>query len=75
MITKYSVSSGAIVLDDNSIMLTYGIVAEDENGERISEFSDVSVNRGFTEKVAELLNLCKIEPCHFFDVVIDELNR
>ena len=75
MKTKYTVSNGVLVLEDKSIMLTYGIIAENENGEKISEFRDVSVNRELTEKIAELLNLCKVEPCHFFDVVIDELNR
>ena len=75
MATVYSVSKSVLVLEDNSIMLTYGIVAENENKEKIAEFSDVSVNREFTEKIAELLNLCKVEPCHFYDVVIDEINR
>ena len=71
----YSITNSALVLDDRNVMLTYGITATNENGETVSEFSDVSVNREFTEKIVDLLNFCKIEPCHFFDVVLDELNR
>lgn len=75
MDTRYSLSKDVLILEDKKIMLTYGIIAEDENGDKISEFNDVSVNREFTESIIELLNMCKVEPCHFYDVVIDELNR
>lgn len=75
MKTTYSISKNVLVLDENSIFITYGIRADNENGELISEFRDVSINRSFTEKMIKLLNDCKVEPCHFFEVVMDELNR
>lgn len=75
MDTIYSLSVGVLELENNDIMVTYGIVAKNSDGEKISEFSDVSINKAFTEKVIDLLNLCKVEPCHFYDVVIDEINR
>lgn len=75
MNTRYSVSYGVLVLEGGQNIPTYGIVATDENGGLVSEFPDVSINKSFTEKVVKLLNECMVEPCHFYDVVIDELNR
>jgi len=75
MITTYSISRSVLVLESGQVIPTYGIRLTDENGVRISELSDVSINKSFTEKVVKLLNDCKVEPCHFYDVVIDELNR
>lgn len=75
MNTVYSVSKNVLILESGQIIPTYGIALTDENGTKISELSDVSVNKSFTEKVVKLLNECKVEPCHFYDVVIDELNR
>lgn len=75
MNTVYSVSKSVLILESGQIIPTYGIVLTDENGTKVSELSDVSVNKSFTEKVVKLLNECKVEPCHFYDVVIDELNR
>ena len=75
MNTIYSVSKDVLILESGQIIPTYGIVLTDENGTKISEMSDISVNKSFTEKVVKLLNECKVEPCHFYDVVIDELNR
>lgn len=73
--TVYAISQNAVVIEGSNILLTYGIVAKNSKGEKISEFCDVSVNRDFTERVINLLNKCEIEPCHFHDVVLDELNR
>ena len=75
MSTTYSVSKDVLILESGQIIPTYSIVLTDENGMKLSELSDVSVNKSFTEKVVKLLNDCKVEPCHFYDVVIDELNR
>ena len=72
----YSITKGALVLDNGNFILTYGIEATDkENGSPLSKFSDVSVNRSTAERIVSLLNSCEIELCHFHDVVIDELNR
>ena len=75
MSVKYSVINSAVIIEGNRLLMTYGIAAENENGEKISEFSDVSVNKAFTEKIAKLLNNAEVAPCHFYEVVIDELNR
>ena len=75
MNTTYSISKNVLVLDKQQIFVTYGIVAKDSDGNKISEFSDVSLNKNFTENVVSLLNDCEVEPCHFFEVVLDELNR
>lgn len=75
METVYSISKNAVIIEEGGVLLTYGIVAHNGGGEKISEFPDVSVNKSFTERVVSLLNECKVEPCHFFDVVLDELNR
>jgi hypothetical protein len=72
----YSITKGALVLDNGTFILTYGIEATDkENGSPLSKFADVSVNRNTAERIVSLLNSCEIELCHFYDVVIDELNR
>lgn len=75
MNTTYSISKNVLVLDKQQIFITYGIVAKDSDGNKISEFNDVSLNKNFTENVVNLLNDCEVEPCHFFEVVLDELNR
>lgn len=76
MKTVYSISKSALTLDDGSFILTYGIDATDaESGETVSSFNDVSVNKSVTERIISILNSCEIEPCHFHDVIIDELNR
>lgn len=75
METVYSISKNIVIIDDGQVLLTYGIVAADRSGNRLSEFPDVSVNRSFTERVVKLLNGCRVEHCHFFEVVTDELNR
>lgn len=75
MNTVYSISKNVLIIDDNQVLLTYGITAFDENGTAVSEFRDVSVSRSFTERVIKLLNDCRVELCHFYDVVLDELNR
>lgn len=76
MKTVYSISKSALTLDDGSFILTYGIDAkDDESGERISSFNDVSVSRNVTERIISVLNSCEVELCHFHDVIIDELNR
>lgn len=59
---------------DNVSYNTYGIRAT-KNEEPIDEFHDVSLDKRFAENIVEKLNSCKIELCHFHDVVIDELNR
>ena len=71
----YCVSDSVLVLEGGQNIPTYGIAAKDGNGDTVSEFPDVSINKSFTEKVVKLLNKCMVEPCHFYDVVIDELNR
>ncbi len=75
MRTVYSISKNIIIIDGGQVLVTYGIAATDSRGNRVSEFRDVSVSRSFTERVIKLLNDCRVEPCHFFDVVTDELNR
>lgn len=75
MNTTYSISKNVLVLDKQQIFVTYGIIAKDSDGNKISEFNDVSLNKSFTENVVNLLNDCEVEPCHFFEVVLDELNR
>ncbi|MEE1064949.1 MAG: DUF6514 family protein [Acutalibacteraceae bacterium] len=76
MKTIYSIKKSALVLDDGNFILTYGIEASDENsGNIISDFKDVSVNKKLTEHIVSILNSCEVEVCHFHDVVIDELNR
>lgn len=72
----YSITKGALVLDDGKFILTYGIEATDtENGSPLSTFADVSVSKSTAERIVSLLNSCEVEICHFRDVVIDELNR
>ncbi len=72
----YSMTKSALVLEDGSFILTYGIEAtDDESGIPLSEFKDVSVNKKLTERIVSLLNSCEVEICHFHDVIIDELNR
>ena len=72
----YSISKSALTLDDGSFILTYGIEATDnESGEMISSFNDVSVSKSVTERIISILNSCEVEICHFHDVIIDELNR
>ena len=76
MKTIYSIKKSALVLDDGNFILTYGIEASDENsGNIISDFKDVSVNKKLTEHIVSILTSCEVEVCHFHDVVIDELNR
>lgn len=76
MNTVYSISKGALTLDDGSVILTYGIEATDkESGETISSFDDVSVNKSVTERIISILNSCEVEICHFKEVITDELNR
>lgn len=75
MKTQYSITKNVLIVDEHQMFVTYGIVAEDENGEKLSEFTDVSVNRKLTENIIKLLNDCRVEVCHFFEVVTDELNR
>ncbi len=72
----YSLSKNALTLEDGNFILTYGITATDsENGEPLSEFKDVSVNKSFTEKIIKTLNSCEVELCHFHEVIYDELNK
>ncbi len=72
----YSISKDALLLEDGNFILTYGITATDGNsGETLDEFRDVSVNKGFTQKIIDTLNDCKVELCHFREIIIDELNR
>lgn len=72
----YSITKGALVLDDGNFILTYGIEATDsENSSPLSQFTDVSVSRSTTERIVSVLNSCEVELCHFHNVVIDELNR
>lgn len=76
MKVDYTMTKSAIFLEDGNCILTYGIEARDcDDGERLDIFEDVSVNPVFTKNIIDILNTCKIELCHFRDVVIDELNR
>lgn len=76
MKTVYSITKSALVLEDGNFVLTYGIEATDQDsGNTLSEFKDVSVNKSLTERIVTLLNTCEVEVCHFYDVIIDELNR
>lgn len=59
---------------DNQNYITYGISAK-ESQKTLGEFHDVSLDKSFVEHIAEMLNSCEIELCHFRDVIIDELNR
>lgn len=76
MKADYSITKSAIVLEDGNCIVTYGIEAKDIcNGETLDKFSDVSVNRKFTEHIIDILNGCNVELCHFHDIITDELNR
>ncbi|MBR3835860.1 MAG: hypothetical protein IKJ69_03620 [Clostridia bacterium] len=75
MTIEYKLTNDILLLDDGFIP-TYGIQASDtESGDILSCFNDVSVNKDFTQQIVDLLNLCKVDLCHFYDVVVDELNR
>lgn len=72
----YSMIKNVIFLEDGNCILTYGIEARNgTGGELLDKFDDVSVSSAFTENVIDILNTCKIELCHFRDVIIDELNK
>lgn len=76
MKVDYTIAKNVLFLEDGNCILTYGIEAHDgTNGELLDIFEDVSVNSAFTENIVDILNTCKIELCHFRDVIIDELNR
>lgn len=76
MSIKYALTKDVLLLEDGNYILTYGIQAKDENnGEVLSAFNDVSVNKSFTQNVIDLLNICKVELCHFHDVVVDEIGK
>ena len=76
MKADYSMIKNVLFLEDGSWLLTYGIEARDQaDGELLDKFEDVSVNAKFTENIIDILNSCKIELCHFRDVITDELNR
>lgn len=63
-------------VENRSQTTTYGIVAVSKTTkEKLAEFSDVSLNEDFVTNLTDLLNSCEVELCHFFDVIIDELNR
>ncbi len=65
-----------IVEVENSSQTTYGIVVCGKAEKvKLAEFPDVSLDKDFVIRLTELLNSCEVELCHFFDVVIDELNR
>ncbi len=54
----------------------YGIAAVDKlTAAVLLEIVDISPDDDFVKSVAELLNSCEVEPCHFFEIVSDELNR
>lgn len=76
MIVDYSMIKNALILEDGNCIITYGIEARNStDGELLDIFEDVSVNSSFTENIIDILNTCKIEICHFRDVIIDELNK
>lgn len=76
MSIEYTLTNDVLLLEDGNYILTYGIQARDRhNGEVLSSFNDVSVNKSFTQNVIDLLNTCKVELCHFHDVVVDEIGR
>lgn len=75
MNVSYSIYTHGITVENSGNFNTYGIIATDTKGNVASRFSDVSLNKSFTEKIVKLLNDCKVKLCHFNDVVIDELNR
>lgn len=76
MSIEYTLTKDVLLLEDGNYILTYGIQAKDENnGEVLSSFNDVSVNKSFTQNVIDLLNMCKVELCHFHDVVVDEIGK
>lgn len=73
---KYTLTNDVLLLEDSEFILTYGIQATNpENGETLETFNDVSVSKSFTCRIIDILNSCKVELCHFRDVVLDELNR
>ena len=76
MKVDYSMIKNALILEDGNCIITYGIEARDgTDGELLDTFEDVSVNASFTKNIIDILNTCKIEICHFRDVIIDELNK
>jgi hypothetical protein len=73
----YHTAENEVTLDSGDSIHTYGIYAQNISDPEniLAEFTDVSVDKNFAEKTACLLNKYEVELCHFFDVVIDELNR
>lgn len=72
---QYFVIKGKIYTE-NQELTTYGISAVDRKTALTkSEFDDISFNIDLVCRLADLMNLEKIELCHFYDVVLDELNR
>lgn len=53
---------------------TYGIRALC-NGEVVSTYHDVSLEREIALRIVNILNDCSAELCHFNDIVTDEINR
>lgn len=76
MKVDYTMTKNVLFLESGDCILTYGIEARNStDGTLLDIFEDVSVNSAFTENIINILNTCKIELCHFRDIIIDELNR
>lgn len=75
MDVEYCITESTIYFD-NCKFNTYGISAVIKTSTKISsEFSDVSLDKAFVERLTNILNLSEIEECQFREVIIDELNR
>lgn len=74
---KYFLTEGTLTLEDGQLMKTYGISAYKplRISKAVVTFDDVSVCKEFAIRIVNILNGFRVEPCHFFDVILDELNR
>lgn len=76
MKVEYFLIEEKIKTEEFEIYDTYGIAARCNNDVMTElKFSDVSLDRSFAENILNILNSHEVEICHFYDVVLDELNR
>ncbi len=70
---KYIITEDKLNIDE-AVVDTYGISAM--CGEStLKSVSDISTDMSFVVELVQKLNFFEVELCHFYDVIIDELNR
>ena len=70
---RYIISESKLNIDDAEVD-TYGITAYCGKT-ALKTIDDISTDRNFVISLIEKLNFHQVELCHFYDIVIDELNR